>query len=154
MSFFSGVVDAWATDLTTNVTGLSTAVVHKYAPWSPEVLYAERGERHLAIWPSAEPEVTEPLLVDGSVLAEQTYTVLVWEDTAGDAERLVENATDDATWLTLYEGIRARFFLTANNQLGSATIMATRYAGGSFSSSGHLRVMELSFRVAVPHLFS
>lgn len=147
---FEDVIDAWVSELTSNVSGLSTAITHKYAPWSTEFLYAERGERHLAVWPNGEPEVVDNLLVDGSTLAEQSYTIAVWEDTGGDAERFVENPTADKAWLALYRGIRDRLYVTANNQLGSSEIMATRYRGGAFDRSGHLRAMEIRFAVAVP----
>ena len=151
---FEDIVDAHVTDLTTNVSGLTTAVTHRYAMWSAELLYTERDERHLAVFPTGEPEVTGPLLVDGSVLAEQSYSILVWEDTGGDVERMVENPTDDEAWLALYRAIRDRLFLTANNQLGSSEIMKTAYRGGSFERSGKLRLMELRFAVAVPLLYS
>ena len=147
---FEDIVDAWVTDLTGNITGLHDAVTHSYAPWSGELMYAERGERHLAVFPTAEPEVVEGLLTDGSMLAAQTYTILVWEDTGGDQERLVEDPTADVAWLELYRAIRDRLFLRSNIRLGSTEIMDTRYNGGSFDRSGHLRAMELRFVVRVP----
>lgn len=151
---FEDVVDDWVTELTTNVSGLSSAVTHRYAPWSPELLYTESGERHLAVFPTGEPEVVEGATVMGDDLAAQTYTILVWEDTGGDAERMVEDPTDDEAWLALFRAIRDRFYLAANNQVGSSSIMATRYAGGTFERSGAVRAMEVRFVVRVHHTYT
>jgi hypothetical protein len=159
MSFWSDVVDAWVTDLQTNVTGLDTTTVpssrvHKYASWSAEELFALSGERHLAVWPAAEPDVTEGLLTDGSLLATQTYIILVWEDASTTQGRLQDDDTANAAWLTLHEAIRARLLVRANSQKGSSTIMDTRYRGAEFPASGDKRVMALRFEVRVPHVLT
>lgn len=153
MSFFADVCDAWASELRLSIPELDQAVYHLYGSWNPELMYAEAGERHVAVFPNGEPEVAEGLTVTGDDLAAQTYTILVWEDTSGDAERLVENPDIDQDWLELYEAIRDRFYLSTNGKLGSSDIMATRYIGGSFDRSGQIRAMELRFVVRVPHTY-
>ncbi len=154
MSEFSAIVDAWVTELVANVSGLSTAIQHKYAPWSPEQLFAQAGERHLAVWPESEPEAVEGLTVTGDDLATQLYVVLVWEEAAATDGRLQEDDTADLAWLTLAEAIRARFYLSANRALGSNQIMDTRYRGLSFGRPGDMRSMQLVFRVRIPHLYT
>jgi hypothetical protein len=157
MSLFSSVVDAWVTELQTNVTGLDSALipalrVHRYAPWSPEQFDGERGERHLAVYPQTESEAVEPLLTDGTKLAFQTYTILVWEDASDEVTRGYDDDTANLAWLTLYEAIRARLFELDNIALGSSEIMDTAYAGGEFGVSGPYRYMFLNVRVRVPLL--
>lgn len=153
MSLFSDVADAWLTDLR-NVTGLDTTTVpasstHLYAPWSTETLFSEAGERHLAIWPQSEAETATPYTTDLSQLATQDWVVMVWE-AAPDQTRLQDDDTDNKAWLTLAEGIRTRLMLRANVQLGSSTIMDTRYTGLAFERAGSHRVMALRFSVRVP----
>jgi len=150
MSIWSDVVDAWVTDLTTNVSGLSTAITHKYAPWSPELFYTEADETHIAVWPDLEAETADALLVDGSRMAEQTYAIAVWEDAMDTQGRLQEDATADAAWLTLAEGIRTRLMRAASFQLGSSSVMSTDYIGTQFDRSGSLRVLRIAFRCRVP----
>lgn len=153
MSLYSDIADAWLTDLR-NVTGLDTTTVpasstHLYAPWSTEALFSEAGERHLAIWPQSEVESTQPFTTDLSQLATQEWVIMVWE-AAPDQTRLQDDDTDNKAWLTLAEGIRARLMLRANVQLGSSSIMSTRYTGLAFERAGSLRVMALRFEVKVP----
>jgi hypothetical protein len=147
---WTAVVDAWATELTTNVTGLNSAIVHKYASWSVEALVAERGERHLAVWPESEAEAVEGLTTAPSDLATQSYVVLVWEDASTEGGRLQDDETADAAWLDLHEAIRARFLRTANVRLGSSAIMDTRYRGAAFDMVGLVRTIALRFTVRLP----
>jgi len=151
VSIYSDVVDAWMADLVANVSGLSTAIQHKYAPWSPEEFYTEGiAERHVAVWPELDAEVTEPLTTAGDRMSTQTYAVAVWEDASDTQGRLQDDDTANAAWLTLAEGIRARLMRSASFQLGSASVMSTDYLGTQFDRSGTLRVLRIGFRCRVP----
>jgi hypothetical protein len=147
------IVDAWVTELQNTVPGLADAVVHRYASWSVEALVAERGERHLAIWPEAEAESLEGLTTGaggGSDLATQSYVVLAWEDASTEGGRLMDDDTANAAWLDLHEAIRARFLTSANLRLGSSAIMDTRYRAAAFDMVGLVRTMALRFTVRLP----
>ena len=62
MSDFETVCIAMRDDLVGAIPKLSEASQHLFLPWDPENLTAGVGERHLAIWPSAEEaETAEPL---------------------------------------------------------------------------------------------
>jgi hypothetical protein len=147
---WTAVVDAWVEELTTSVQGLADVVVHRYASWSVEALVAERGERHLAIWPEAEGEAAEGYLSDGSLLSTQRFVVLVWEDSSTEQGRLQDNESADAAWLDLHEQIRARFLKGSNVRLGSTSLMDTRYRESAFDRVGLVRTMALRFTVRVP----
>jgi len=153
MSNWSAISDAWMTELTTNVSGLSTAIQHKYAPWSVEEAFAMAGERHIAIWPQGEAEAAVPYTTEPSVLATQVYSILVWEDASQDIGRLTDNETADKAWLTLAEGIRARLLLKANISLGVVGC-DTRYQGVRFDRAGAGRMMEVSFRVQLGYSYA
>lgn len=153
---FKSICDAWMTELTTNVAGLTTAKQHLYAPWSPEALYAEAGERHVAVWPQGDPEVVQGL-VAGTLpaeLATQSFAILCWEDAGADLVRRQDDDTANAAWLALYEAIRARLYVQANARLGDAQIMDTHYRGGVLDSSDTKRVLSLRFEVRVPIAFT
>lgn len=147
---WTAIDDAWVTELTTNVAGLTSAIVHKHASWSVEALTAERGERHLAIWPEDEAESLEGLTTGPADLATQNFVVLVWEDASTESGRLMDDDTANAAWLDLHEAIRARFLTTANIRLGSSAIMDTRYRGAAFDMVGLVRTMAMRFTVRLP----
>lgn len=144
------ICDAWISDITSNVPGMADVLTHRYAPWSLENLYAEAGERHLAVWPEIEAETHQPFDTSGGQLAEQDFICGVWEHVP-DLDRAQDDVDADGAWLDLYELIRARFFVTANVRLGDSSIMRTRAVGGSFPVIGSRRVMELRFRVQKPY---
>ena len=144
------VCDAWVDDITSNVPGMADVIVHRYAPWSLENLYAESGERHLAVWPEIEAETHQPFDTSGGQMAEQDFICGVWEHVP-DLDRAQDDEEADGAWLDLFELIRARFFVTANVRLGDSNIMRTRAVGGSFPVIGSRRVMELRFRVQRPY---
>jgi hypothetical protein len=144
------ICDAWIADITANVPGMSDVVTHRYAPWSLENLYADAGERHLAIWPEIELETMQPFDTSGGQLAEQDFICGVWEHVP-EVARASDDEAADGAWLDLYELIRARFFVTANIRLGDDFIMRTRFVGGSFPIAGQRRVMEQRFRVQRPY---
>lgn len=144
------VVDAWVADITGNVDGMADVVVHPYAPWSLELLYVERNERHLAVWPEPDAEATTPFTTDGGQMTEQDYVVVVWEDAGPESSRLIDDDAANGDWLDLAEAIRARFFVAANVRIGDPLIMRTRYMSGTFPAVANLRVMELRFRVQRP----
>lgn len=118
-SNFVTFADAVITDLQTNIAALTSATVHRYAPWNPEELAASAGERHLAVWPMAEAETAEPI---GNWLHEvvQQYAVLVWEDASVDASRLRASEADYASFLDVHQSVRARFYVLANESIGGA----------------------------------
>lgn len=146
---FQSICEAWMTDLTSHVSELATATQHLYAPWSLAQLQATQGERHIAVYPTAEPEVAKPF-VTGSPPADeasQTYVVLIWEDAASEATRLYDDDDANTRWLSLAESVRARFYVQANTALGESGAY-TRYAGLRFDLSGTVRLIEITFRVA------
>lgn len=156
---FKTVVDAWAFDLQTNVTGLDAttippAQVHLYTPWAVEALLASAGERHLAIWPEGEPEVVNAAIAgtNPADLAEASYIITVWEDASSDSARSIDDETAAQTWLTLYEAIRDRLYLMTNIQLGS--VDATRYAGGALDFRAGCRILQIRFRTRAFYSFS
>ena len=121
---FVTVTDAIVADLQANVTSLSAttvpaAQVHLYSPWNPEELTGQAGERHLAVWPVAEPEVREVLSTDYHELS-QSYLVLVWEVAGSEAERGLLDEDVAKTFLQLHNDVRARFYVTANQTLGGS----------------------------------
>lgn len=150
MSVYADVCEAWADDLTAHVAELSTATLHLYAPWSVENLVAGAGERHLAIWPEGEAETAEPMLVDGSQLATQSYVIVVWEDAAAETARRFDDDAANKAWLDLAEAIRARLKRQGAFQLGSADVMHTAYVGTTFPAAGALRVLIVGMRVRLP----
>lgn len=151
---FTGVVDAWMTDLTTNVSGLrtsdnpgiSTDNRHKYAIKSVELLAANVGERHIAIWPQEEPEVASAAIIStqGADLSAQSYLVTVWEESGLEAARLQDDEAGWSTFEALYEATRARFYVSANRTLGS--VDTTQYGGGTFGVQGGIRFFVLRFQ--------
>lgn len=156
---FAGVCDAWLSELQANVTGLDTTTIpadqrHLYTPWAVELGLSTVGERHLAIWPEGEPEVVNPATI-GSLsndLAEQSYLIMVWENASTDSSRLNDDEAAAQTWLTLFEAIRARLYVSANRQLGS--VDATAYAGGAFDFRAGQRIMQLRFKTRVFYSFT
>jgi hypothetical protein len=146
------IVDAWVTELVSNVPELAPpTIVHRYAPWSVENLALQANERHLAIWPTSEPEVVVGYVASPpSDLATQTFAVLVWEDASAESTRAQDDDAANLAWLELHEAIRYRLYLLANLHLGDAEIMDTHYAGAGFDMGAGVRSMVLTFRVRVP----
>lgn len=95
-------------DLVANVSGLSAAVQHSLAPWSPEELEAD-GARHVAVWPAGEQAESVTPLDLGALQFNQVFRVLVWEDSGTESERQVTDTTATATFLQLQNDVRARF---------------------------------------------
>jgi hypothetical protein len=155
---FQAVCTGWATELQTNVTGLDTTTIpadqlHLYTPWAVELGLA--AGRNLAIWPESEPEVVNAATAGGgggTDLAAQVYSVLVWEDASIDATRLKDDETAADAWLTLFQAIRARFYRSANLQIGG--VDTTRYAGGSFDMRAGKRIMQIRFQTRQFYEFS
>jgi hypothetical protein len=151
------------TELTTNVTGLTTGGTppvppenrHPYASWSVERLATQLGGRHIAVYPNGEPELAVPFTVGQPIgdLDTQQFTVLVWEDASVDVARGVDNDTANAAWLALYEGVKARFRIQANISLGEPGAQ-TRYISGAFDLKGESRVIEIRFTVQIGRNFT
>jgi len=132
--------DAVLADLTTNVAALASVTEHRLAPWDPEDLAASVGEKHLAVWPDPDnTEVTEPFTTGpGSDLLTQVFWVRYWEHVGAEsADSLVDETATEAL-LDLLNAVRARFYVTANLQLGGS--VAVRYRASSLSGrSGAVR---------------
>jgi hypothetical protein len=146
-SNFQTFCDAVVDDLTNNVTGLRDARVHRYAPWDPEQLIADGGERHLAVFPAAEaadesiPLVTGP----GGDMLIQVYRVVVWEDAGDEASRGVADEDAAADLLELLEAVRERFYKIANTFLGSTEL--TKYVGAALPDrAGQVRWFQVTVR--------
>ncbi len=148
------VCEAWADDLTSHVSGLAEVKVHLYAPWSRELLAAAQGERHLAVYPSGEPEVATGLTTEPADLLLQVFTILVWEDAADEASRLYDDDDGNGAWLDLFEQVRGRLYVMTNTSLG-VTSGATRYTGAAdpFGIVGTVRFMTLNFNVTSPESY-
>lgn len=151
---FKEVCDYWVADLTANVGGLAPpTITHRYAPWSPELLYSERsGERHLAVYPELDAETAVGLTVIGDRLGTQTYALLVWENATDSQGRLVENVDRDAAWLLLAEQVKDRVMDRDGVGSGTTTVMSTQYAGTTFQRTGEHRVFTVEIVCAVPHV--
>ena len=119
MSEFSDVVDAIVSELVDNIDELGEAIVHRYAPWSPEEFVALANERHLAVWPAPEAEQVVPLVTNAYIL-QQAYIVAVWEPR--DEEAVRGRTDEDATkaLFDLRDSVRNRFFKTSNFLLASS----------------------------------
>lgn len=137
--------DAIATDLTTNVSGLSTAIVHKYAPWNPEEMAAQVGETHLAVWIAAEAESASPL-TSAAHSWTQVYRVLVWQEATDSQGRRMQDVTKDLAFLQLWESVKARFYVAANQFPSGTSSERTWYQGTQFpEDSGTMRWFLLTF---------
>jgi hypothetical protein len=146
-SDFADVVDAIVADLTTNVAGLRDSIVHRYSAADPEQLVAEAGERHLAVWPTAEDADTPTPLVTGpgGDLLTQLYAVLYWEHAGDESSRGTLDEEAAADLLALHNATRARFYAVENVRLGGTT--QTRYAGARFPErSGQVRWFAIAVR--------
>jgi hypothetical protein len=141
------VVDAWVTDLAA-VSGLTTAIQHKYASWSAEQLHAELDERHLAMWPDGDAlESREPLTTEPADTVATSFTVLIWEDAASESTRLYDDDTLNQAWLALYEAVLARFYVRASvagsTALGGAGLRH-QFTGSRMGMVGTVRFMEVA----------
>jgi hypothetical protein len=125
-TFCTAVLD----DLLGNVQGLYGALPHKLAPWDPEHLQAEAGERHLAVYPVAEAvDEAIPLVTDGGTALVQQYRILYWEDAGDESSRGIADEAAAADLYTLAEDVIDRFYLRTNVFLGSTEF--TQYVGMS-----------------------
>ncbi len=141
------IVDDWMTDLAA-VSGLTTAVQHKYASWSAEQLHAELGERHLAMWPDGDAlESRDPLTTEPSDTVATSFTVLIWEDAASESTRLYDDEAKNQAWLALYEAVVLRFYIKASvfgpTALGGAGLKH-QFTGSRMGMVGTVRFMELA----------
>lgn len=142
-------------DLQDHVTELEEAIPHLYGSWSRELLYCGQGERHIAIYPTGDPEVSKPFITGTPPADEITsrFTILVWEDAAAESSRAFDDDDSNKAWLALYESIKARLYVQANTGLGVPQGY-TRYAGGLFDLQATARMMQLSFTVLAPQSFT
>lgn len=143
MSDWSVVCEAIRDDLTASGRPLEGATVHLYAPWSPEELDASDRKRHVAIWPRNEAEATLP---EDSATGQHTllssYVVMAWEQAFETDARAKADEVADKAWLQLHNDIRARFYVEANQQLGSSNPLW--YAGAEFpEEAGRVRWMRI-----------
>lgn len=136
-SDFETFCDALATDLTGNVTGLTTLaaeVIHKLDPWAPEQLRPD-GQRHLAVWPAGERAgPAERAAAEGMELYEltKTYLVLVWEDASLESSRGTTDYPAAQAWMQLHNDIRARF-RGVNRGMGGNRLV--EYQGVAFGAA-------------------
>ena len=111
------VCDAWMADLIAN-TPLSTVPVkcrHLYASWSPEQLQAFTNDRHVAVWPNGEAlETREGMVTSPADLVSTLYSILIWEEAASEATGLYDDDVANQAWLSLYESVQARLYVSAN----------------------------------------
>jgi hypothetical protein len=141
------VVDAWMTDLAA-VSGLTTAIQHKYASWSAEQLHTELNERHLAVWPNGDAlESRDPLTTEPADTLSTSYTVLIWEDAASESTRLYDDEAKNQAWLALYEAVVLRFYIRASvfgpTALGGAGLRH-QFTGSRMGMVGTVRFMEVA----------
>jgi hypothetical protein len=148
VSTLTGVCDAICDELTNNVPELRDALVHRYAPYDPEQLMAEVGDRHLAVFPAAEatdesfPLVTAP----GGDLLQQLYRITYWESAGDESSRGYADQEAAGELLTLLEKVRARFYIVANLRLGGTDSM--QYVGAGLPErSGVVRWFQITIRV-------
>jgi len=154
---FVAVCDGWLAELQSGatsglgaVTGLDTTTVpanktHLYSPVSVERVVADSGERHLAIWPEADPQVVHGATTDGSDEITTSYQVMVWQDAAEEMTRSFDDPAVEITWLALYEAIQARLYIRANLAIGEAG-SDVRYEGGvPDARQGGNRIMAVRF---------
>lgn len=131
--------------------GLATANQHLYASWSMQDLYANVGERHLAIWPNGEnPEANQPYTIGNpaSDLPVASYMIAAWEDASNSTVRAQDDTPANLAWLQLYEATRSRLRVQANTNLGEVSTSGyTRYEGGQLGLANSLRFFHISFTV-------
>lgn len=152
---FASVCEAWATELVTHIDALADAKVHLYAPWSVENLYAAKGERHLAIWPEADPVSTNPFATGSlpSDLEERRFVIAVWELAAQDVARRMDDDAANLAWLDLAEDIQGRLQVQANTSLGGSG-MQTRFDGVTWDVIALYRSMVVRFHVRFPRSYT
>jgi hypothetical protein len=147
-SSFVGLCDAVIDDLTTEVPELRDALIHRYAPWDPEQLMAEAGERHLAVWPAAEAADASTRVVTGpgGDMLEQLYRVAYWEHAGDEASRGIADTEAAADLLNLAEKVRARFYDIDNVFLAGSEDL--HYLGTSLPErSGEIRWFQITIQV-------
>lgn len=146
-SSITGFVDALILDLTTEVPGLRDALPHRYAPWDPEQMLAQAGERHLGVWPSSALEEAIPLVTGpGGDLLNQSYQIAYWEDAGDEASRGIVDEEAAFDLFALLEATRARLYALENVNLGGAEHL--RYVGAATAErSGVVRWFQLAILV-------
>lgn len=141
MSDFSTVVDAIVSELTATVPALAAAKIHRYTPWDPEELVADRS-KHLAVWPEGETTEEAAPMTYGSRQVRQGYVVLCWEPSGAESARGKRDEAAALVWLDLQNAVRARFHVKANMTLGGS--MMLRYISTRLPErSGQVRWFEL-----------
>ncbi len=147
MSVIASVVQAWADKLQSTIPDLEDAKLHLFAPWSLEALGATTNERHLALWPAAEPEVVSGFVAASPPgdLATQSFVILIWEDASEESVRRMDNEQANLDWLDLHEAIRAQLYDLNNQGLGDSNASNVRYQGAAFDVAGAMRVMQINF---------
>ena len=126
MSVYSTIIDAIATDLTTNVTTLATAntnnqlAVHKYTPLTIERMQKD-GFRHLAVWlaPDQPAVLNNQQPQTGIHNHSARFEVAYWEPSP-EGEKGVADETAATTILTLNDAFLTRFYQTTFQTVGSS----------------------------------
>lgn len=144
-------VDALVADLTVEVAALRDVLVHRYTPWDPSSLVTESGERHLAVHPSGDAVVAEPLTTGGGGSNElvEVYQIRYWEDAGDESSRAVADEEAAAQMFEVAQAIQDRLHTMAVQTLGGA--FHVRYVGCEFpdrSSSVRWFLMTLQARRA------
>ena len=136
--------DAVLSDLANNVQGLRGAIPHRLAPWDPEQLIAEAGERHVAVFPVAESvDTSVPLTTDGGTGLISVYRVMYWEDASGESSRGIADEAAAEELYDLAEDIIDRFYERSNVFLGGTEF--TQYVGMSLPDrSSNVRWFQIT----------
>ena len=140
------VVDGWVNDLTTEVADLAGAIVHRYAPWSPELFHAAVGETHVAVYPLGDPDNAAPFAT-GSLptdLLRTRFEADAWHGAVAEDQRFTSNEADDLAWVRTFEAVRARFYVQANATVGGIA-GPTRYVGGRMGTINGCRFLTVTF---------
>jgi len=141
---FQSVCDAWMTELTVHIPGLSDATQHLYESWSSAAVADSTPGRHIAVWPEGDPESRRQFTTDGADEVTASYQVMVWEGATAATTRVAEDIDAAAAWLALYEEVKGRFYLKANLGLGD-TGSDVHYEGGKFDQKADKRVFAIRF---------
>lgn len=138
------IVDAVVADLTGNVDALREASVHRYAPWNPEELFANVGDRHLAVWPVADQVEQRNVLTSDAHELNQVYVILIWENASDAQSRRVADEAADLAFIEMWEAVRDRFYEESNQWLGGTE--RTWYTGSRWAdASGTNRWVLVEF---------
>lgn len=142
------VCDAWLIDITTHVSDLSDATLHRYASWSFEALGDAANGRHLAVFPIPSQDVVAHFAT-GSLptdLETHWFQGLAWETALTEATRVFDDEDANGAWLDLFERVKGRLHVQANTSLGT-TAGFTEYKGWDAGVRGTVRFMRFDFTV-------